>query len=128
MRSSIIAKIKAGIKKEEMRETELSMLVAAKFQQILSTRKYKQKDLAELLGKQESEISKLLSGKHNFTISTIASIETVLEQNIISIDLFETEDTTKMNYQAVAVGTDVQYPTKWEQESNIFREIKDENN
>ena len=128
MRSSIIAKIKAGIKKEEMRETELSMLVAAKFQQILSTRKYKQKDLAELLGKQESEISKLLSGKHNFTISTIASIETVLEQNIISIDLFETEDTTKMNYQAVAVVTDVQYPTKWEQESNIFREIKDENN
>lgn len=128
MRSLIIEKIKAGIKKEEMRETELSMLVAAKFQQILASRKLKQKDLAELLGKQESEISKLLSGKHNFTISTIASIETILEQNIISIDLFEMGDTTKMNYQAVAVGSDVQYPVIWEQESNISREIKDENN
>ncbi len=89
MEVSIIDKIKARIKKEDTRETELSMLIAAKFHQILSSRGWKQKQLAELLCKEESEISKLLSGKHNFTIKTIALIETKLEENILEIELEE---------------------------------------
>jgi transcriptional regulator with XRE-family HTH domain len=42
-----------------------------------------QKDLAEALGKKESEISKWLSGTHNFTLKTISKIEQVLGEKLI---------------------------------------------
>ena len=37
-----------------------------------------QKDFAQKLHKRESEISKWLTGRHNFTMQTIAKIETAL--------------------------------------------------
>lgn len=42
-----------------------------------------QKDLAKLLGKEESEISKWLSGDHNFTLRSIAKIEAALDKQLI---------------------------------------------
>ena len=39
-----------------------------------------------MLGKKESEISKLMRGTHNFTIDTISSIENVLGHPILQID------------------------------------------
>ncbi|MBD5184781.1 MAG: helix-turn-helix transcriptional regulator [Bacteroidales bacterium] len=53
---------------------------------ILEERGLKQKDLANMLGKKESEISKWMRGTHNFTIDTISSIENVLGQAILQID------------------------------------------
>ena len=52
---------------------------------ILEERGLKQKDLANMLGKKESEISKWMRGTHNFTIDTISSIEKVLGQAILQI-------------------------------------------
>lgn len=46
---------------------------------------YKQKDLAEKLGKKESEISKWMRGTHNFTIETLSFIETALGEPILEI-------------------------------------------
>ena len=43
------------------------------------------KDLAEKLGKTEAEISKWLSGTHNFTLRSLAKIEIVLNETIIKI-------------------------------------------
>lgn len=45
----------------------------------------KQKDLAAMLGKTEAEISKLLSGTHNYTLRMIAKFEAALETDIINI-------------------------------------------
>lgn len=42
-----------------------------------------QKDFAKMLGKEESEISKWMSGVHNFTLKTLAKIEGVLGQPVI---------------------------------------------
>ena len=44
-------------------------------------------DLAKLLGKSDSEISKLLSGTHNFTLKTLSQIETVLDTNVIDTNV-----------------------------------------
>ena len=41
--------------------------------------------MAEELGKSEAEISKWLSGNHNFTLRSISKIETVLNDIIIEI-------------------------------------------
>lgn len=46
-----------------------------------------QRDLALLLGKRESEISKWMRGTHNFTLSTIAGIQEALGEKILDTPL-----------------------------------------
>ena len=44
----------------------------------------KQRDLAKLLGKTETEVSRWLSGTHNLTIAMIAKMAVVLDDDIPS--------------------------------------------
>lgn len=44
-----------------------------------------QKQLAELLGKRESEISKWLNTSHNMTLKTLAKIEAALDADVIEV-------------------------------------------
>lgn len=44
-----------------------------------------QREFAAKMGKRESEISKWLTGRHNFTISTIAKISYVFETQIVEV-------------------------------------------
>lgn len=60
-----------------------SMATAKQISRILVKQGKSQKDLANLLGKKESEISKWLTGTHNFTYKTIGKIEAVLGEQII---------------------------------------------
>ena len=53
--------------------------------EILKEKGLTQKDLAKMLHKRDSEISKWLTGRHNFTTQTIARIQSALGCNIISI-------------------------------------------
>ena len=46
-------------------------------ERLLIENRLEQKGLAEKLGKSEAEISKWLSGTHNFTLRSIAKIEAV---------------------------------------------------
>ncbi len=62
---------------------EYSMNMAVQLDEELKERNWKQKDLAEKLGKSPSEIHKWLSGVHNFTLDTIAKISSVLDKKII---------------------------------------------
>ena len=49
----------------------------------LSKNKMSQRELSVLLGKEESEISKWLSGNHNFTFRSISKIEAALERQLL---------------------------------------------
>lgn len=53
--------------------------------QILKYKGLEQKDLAKALGKSESEISKWMTGTHNFTFKTAAKIEAVLGESILQL-------------------------------------------
>lgn len=53
--------------------------------EILDKKGLKQKDLARLMGKKESEVSKWMKGNHNFTLDTISIIEKALGESIVSI-------------------------------------------
>lgn len=71
---------------EELRvEFELSFGIAERISEILKSKGLTQKDFARLLGKRESEISKWLTGRHNFTTQTIARIETALGCKVLTI-------------------------------------------
>ena len=73
------------IPEEQKAEFELSFGIAERISEVLKTKNITQKDFANQLHKRESEISKWLTGRHNFTMQTIAKIETALGCKVINI-------------------------------------------
>ncbi|MCB0745024.1 MAG: helix-turn-helix transcriptional regulator [Ignavibacteriae bacterium] len=59
--------------------------LSSRIQFLLDQNSMDQKDLAKALGKNESEISKWLSGSHNFTLKTVARIEDVLGNKLLEV-------------------------------------------
>ena len=57
-----------------------------KIHSLLEQKGMEQKDLAHLLDKNESEISKWMTGTHNFTLKTISKIEAVLGESILLLN------------------------------------------
>ena len=86
-RSNIIEARRAKVSPEVIRSVDLSFLIVDRIHSILEEKGLKQKDLANMLGKKESEISKRMRGTHthNFTIETISSIENVLGLPILQV-------------------------------------------
>ena len=60
-----------------------SLEIADYLQQVLIRKGIRQKDLAEKMGKSEAEVSKLLSGMHNFTLRSISKLEVALGCTIL---------------------------------------------
>lgn len=73
------------VPEEQKAEFELSFGIAERISEVLKTKDITQKDFANQLHKRESEISKWLTGRHNFTMQTIAKIETALGCKLINI-------------------------------------------
>jgi plasmid maintenance system antidote protein VapI len=65
---------------------EKNLAIANKIHEMLKDRGLKPADLARLLNKKPSEISKWLTGTHTFTTKTITKMETVLGEDIIHIE------------------------------------------
>ena len=59
-----------------------SFAVVDRIDEIMRKKKISQRELAQLLGKSESEVSKWMRGTHNFTLKTIAKLEAVLDEPI----------------------------------------------
>lgn len=62
---------------------ETRMLVAKMLYDFLNTQAISQQTLASMMGKQPSEVSKWLSGNHNFTIDTLSDIGFVLNRDFL---------------------------------------------
>lgn len=84
-RSSIIDARRAKVSPEIRQSVNLSIMIVDRIHEVLESKGLKQKDLAAMLNKRESEISKWMRGTHNFTIDTISSIESALGTHILQI-------------------------------------------
>ena len=84
-RSSIIESRRAAVSPEVVSRINFSFMIVDRIHDILEERGLKQKDLADMLGKKESEISKWMRGTHNFTIDTILNIQDALGQPILQV-------------------------------------------
>ena len=82
---SIIDKIFNEISKAEYDLTEKKMLLAARIDDAIKARGWQKQDLARALHKRPSEISKWLSGTHNFTTETLWEIEKVLFVELVNL-------------------------------------------
>jgi len=66
-------------------KTEKRMLLAASIDDAIKAKGWKKNQFAQEMGKKPSEISKWLSGTHNFTADTLFEIERILEINLINL-------------------------------------------
>lgn len=65
---------------------EKNLAITEKIYAVLEEKKISSSDLAKMLEKSPSEISKWLSGTHNLTIKSITKIESVLGCDILHIE------------------------------------------
>ena len=70
-----------AVDKEEAR---LSFDIADRIAQLMEERGLSKKQFADALGRRPSEITKWLSGQHNFTLRTIAMLSAFFGKTIIS--------------------------------------------
>lgn len=82
--NKIMDSIRQGTPPEVNKQVELCVAIANRIYDIMDERGMNQKELAQKLGKTETEVSRWLSGTHNLTIATIAKIATVLGDDIIT--------------------------------------------
>ena len=75
----------ANIPKEVKLEIGWSDAIAGKIAAKLSEQGLTQKMFAKKMGKTEAEVSRWLSGTHNFTLRTISKISAVLNTNMIDV-------------------------------------------
>lgn len=75
----------AEISLEIRKEMDLSFAISDKLDSALKERGLTQKQFAKMVGKTEAEVCRWLSGRHNFTIRTLAKISTALGVDIIPI-------------------------------------------
>ena len=84
-KNKILEEIRATIPLEMKQQMEMSVAIANRIYDILESKGMSQKDLAILLGKTETEVSRWLSGTHNLTIATICKISAALKENILVV-------------------------------------------
>lgn len=73
------------IPREKREETRLSFAISNRIDTLMRQRGLNRKQLAEALGKRPNEITRWLSGKHNFTLATIAKLSTFFGNPIVDV-------------------------------------------
>lgn len=81
---SVLDRFMSKISADELELTEKKMHLASRIDEAISQKNLKKQEFANMLGKQPSEISKWLSGTHNFTIETLWQIEKKLGISLVN--------------------------------------------
>lgn len=78
-------KIVASIPSRIHREVEIQMDVSARIYDLMTQRGLTKAEFARAIGKRPCEITKWLSGQHNFTLSTLALLSDFFGKSIITV-------------------------------------------
>lgn len=84
--SKVIDDLLREITPEELSRTEKRMLLAIRIDEAIKIKGWKKQDFAKAIGKKASEISKWLSGTHNFTADTLFDIERILDIHLFKLE------------------------------------------
>jgi plasmid maintenance system antidote protein VapI len=83
MPSKYLANVLATAKPETERFVQKNLDLTEQILMRLAQQDMTQRDLARAMGQSEPEISRMLSGAHNFTLKTLTKMEAVLGEDII---------------------------------------------
>lgn len=92
--SNILDDFIAEITPDESEKVEKRMLLAVRIDEGIKAKGWKKKDFAEALNKRPSEITKWLSGTHNFNSDTLFDIERVLSIELVNVQPKRAEQIT----------------------------------
>ena len=67
-------------------EVDWSFAIADRIEKLLNERNITHKEWASQIGKTEAEVSRWVSGTHNFTLRTLAKISVALGEDLIKLE------------------------------------------
>ena len=70
---------------ELKKQLDMSFAIADKLDATLKERGMNQKEFARMIGHTQAEVSRWLSGTHNFTLATLAKISVALGIDVLSV-------------------------------------------
>ena len=76
-------KLASRLPKWKRIQNRMMLAISAQIADLIDKKFKTRKEFADLLGKKESELSKWLSGNHNFTLKSLAKIEASLGEQFI---------------------------------------------
>ena len=74
------------IPEDVKKEVDWSFAIANKLEKILNERNLTHKEWAARIGKTEAEVSRWVSGTHNFTLRTLSKISVALGEDLIKVE------------------------------------------
>lgn len=83
---ALLDNLLSQIMPEQQARADRKMRIACIIDDAMKAKGYGKKQFADKIGRKPSEITKWLSGTHNFTIETLANIERVLEIRILNLN------------------------------------------
>ena len=102
--SALIKELKAQITPEISEQNDRRMGLAVKINESLRSRGLTNQEFAFMIGKKPSEITRWLSGTHNFTTETLWEIERVLKIQLLtsspSMEIVEEQQDELKNFIA----------------------------
>src|SRR5690554_2400528 len=91
--NDLLSDLLGKITPEEQAKTDKKMILATKIANAIKAKGLSKTKFTKLMGKEhQSEISRWLSGTHNFTIDTLIDIERILSIQLIDINNWEYYD------------------------------------
>jgi ribosome-binding protein aMBF1 (putative translation factor) len=82
-----LRKLLGDITQEEKAEAKLLFQISNRLDWLMREKGISKKQLADAIGKRPSEITRWLSGEHNFTISTLAMLSSFFGEPIITVGI-----------------------------------------
>ena len=101
--SGVLGRMLANMDELSLAKTRNRMMVAAKIADAMRSSGMNQKQLAQKMGKTESEVSEWLSGDRNFTLDTLTEIEHTLNVSLLDTDKPRYAYSEKVDKQAIVV-------------------------
>lgn len=109
-KTKVVERLRAKITDENRIFVKKNLAISEQISLILKEKGWTQKQLAHKLGKNESEVSKLLSGLHNLTLKSIAKLEAELGSDIIVTPLEACEKYKTTEYISFKVYLPIKQP------------------
>ena len=75
----------AAVPPEIKEEASLEVAISNRIYELMTARGLSKVEFARALGKRPNEITKWLSGQHNFTVRTIALLSVFFKEDLISV-------------------------------------------
>ena len=85
MMDNVFKEMLAEVPAEINAEMDLSFAIATRLDALIKGKGLSKKEFAEAIGKRPSEVTKWLSGQHNFTLRTLAMLSTFFGETLVVV-------------------------------------------